>query len=684
MTDYGSSYRASTPEIQAMLEDAAQKWAAIHGITSLDPAQCQGWQTREKLTDLVEARGIDKSGLTAFMLLRGWAEDHMQKRVFSAYDLLLNPLPIAKEMRDLTALRDVLENESVLQHLEEFARRIIDLGNQFNFHDSDLLRKTTRKKSLLAALRQDALTSMTKMRQHQFMQGRTEGDLLLNPWVYCFWNINSLLRAMRTQTMNGISLVLIREPSVFRCFFAIAVKQGDSITIMTDKTYDPHPAYKDMARRPDRDLEKRMNQYWFPYQWLEIAWDEDNRRYIDTSKDSTALVPLHVEGVRIGTLATMDPAQFIWFLLMADLIRDEYGTYGKRLPEMSYTAEMVVDPEALVGQTAAVVVSGAYQPLDLGPITPAQVTTEATAPRWKILPTHFNQWMVDRYASQVPESILDVVGDRNLTMLPAHGEDVTATRWGARATITYRAMDPTEFGSAEEIQHDRIWHGRYNQIQFIKKLAQEEYLATKDALYYWYKARILAQEDLFFDIAAMHECILPCAKARWKPNENPFKIEGFTGLAVEERNCLGRTYDDWYYDIYSYSGINTDYRSDVLFGKKLGRYDRHHRCADMPEFMANVYTQITPDCPHALAILCGVPMAELPWQMQHWYKDEPYYGNSILNRVDPAEWAMENPWRQCTFKIGIPLSKAAIQKRRKVLGLPRDDWEFGKRPPKGS
>jgi hypothetical protein len=67
---------------------------------------------------------------------------------------------------------------------------------------------------------------------------------------------------------------------------------------------------------------------------------------------------------------------------------------------------------------------------------------------------------------------------------------------------------------------------------------------------------------------------------------------------------------------------------------------------------------------------------------------EPHYtGNHLLDRLDPSDWVLENPWCQsCRQSRGFPitismsLSKRPVNKLRKSLGLPKLDWKAHERP----
>ena len=76
-----------------------------------------------------------------------------------------------------------------------------------------------------------------------------------------------------------------------------------------------------------------------------------------------------------------------------------------------------------------------------------------------------------------------------------------------------------------------------------------------------------------------------------------------------------------------------------------------------------------PDNPRALALLMGIPEKKLPWPLQHWTTREPYTGNSILDRIDPQDSRLDDPWRHLDLRLSIALSKRAYNRLRKEHGL---------------
>ncbi|EAQ3014596.1 hypothetical protein E4Q46_23705 [Salmonella enterica] len=54
---------------------------------------------------------------------------------------------------------------------------------------------------------------------------------------------------------------------------------------------------------------------------------------------------------------------------------------------------------------------------------------------------------------------------------------------------------------------------------------------------------------------------------------------------------------------------------------------------------------------------------------QHWSDDKDYRGNAILDRIDPAAWAIRDPWsRNFRGTVTLALSKRAMNRLMKEHG----------------
>ena len=119
-----------------------------------------------------------------------------------------------------------------------------------------------------------------------------------------------------------------------------------------------------------------------------------------------------------------------------------------------------------------------------------------------------------------------------------------------------------------------------------------------------------------------------------------------------------------------------------LFLSEWGKAARTYCCLD--DTIASYHVTINPQDASDLALLLDCKIKDLPWQLQVWTsKRIDYHGNPNLNRLDPAEWKLKNPWVGDThndgqgglkLSLGLSLSKRAVARIRKKLGMPPIQW----------
>ena len=671
--------------INDLVNEALARWVALTGLAVNDGQRVVAWNCPwqsydvERQTEaLNESRTLDPTGLTTFMLVRGLAEAYLHDIQFNAHDLILNPGSIETQLKPMRALRDLLEEPEVVQLIASFQKQVRDGAGHYGVESGEPMDKIETllgERYRLARVRRDALLSMQRLDAHQFTQGaKDDQPLKYSPEVFEFWNVNSLLAAMRGQKCGGISLCLLRDPELpLRSYFVFAVRNGGTLTVLTDKSKEPHPAYKRMARRPDRELDSRASQHWFPYQLLDLTLTAEERV---VASARTQLVPINVEAVPLTTLAKLEPEQFVWVMLVFDLIRERFWSQDVKLPKLSYTGQMIVEPQALVGVHGALVKDGLYKPLELPPLVAEDVTDKTLRPQWQHEPTHFNGWLVNRYRAQVPNEVLSPVGDQAKLLLEGKSKEpgflptamVRPTaleggfrgshlvdRWNGKDTVKFETMDATAFGTKKDLVKDRLWVARMNQCAVIQELANAEFVNEKDRVCDWYMAAIRKNKRKIFDACARGEWVLPT----WTTRD-------WGGTDMSQKNAVTQwTSKKWW------GGRR---RTPFHFGKaaRFGGRDGFP-CAEQPTRHASIFTEIHVSCPQAIAVVCGVDVETLPWPLQHWYDKAPYDGNPILQRLDPADWKLENPWLKIDFSVSVTHSKTAYQARREALGLARMD-----------
>ena len=85
--------------------------------------------------------------------------------------------------------------------------------------------------------------------------------------------------------------------------------------------------------------------------------------------------------------------------------------------------------------------------------------------------------------------------------------------------------------------------------------------------------------------------------------------------------------------------------------------------------MTSMMWEFDPSTSRAVADLAGVPLDDLPDVIRHWREKDPYRGNSILARLDPMDWSIENPWKELRFSIVVRTCKRCLQRHAKSMGL---------------
>jgi hypothetical protein len=695
--DAAVSPAATSSQVNDLVNEALKRWLALTGLVfdkrgdvkaSAENCPWQRYHLGELTRGLNESRDLDPTGLTTFMMLRGMVESYLRAITYSAEALILNASSIEAQLAPMRAVRDVLEHPDVLALIADFQNQLRQAALHYGVPQGkpmEALETFLLDKYDLAIVRRDALLSARRLDAHQFSQGKPDvTPPKYSENIYEFWNVNSLLAAMRAQKFGGISVVLIRDPvEALNSYFIFAIRNGTTFTILTDREKGPHPAYERMSRRPDRDLERRAARNWFPYELLNLKrTDGRDERLYATAREQ--LVPLNVEGVPLKPIGQLHAEEFVWTTLMFDFIRDRFWNKNERLPELSYTGQMVAEPQALVGAHGALVRDGAYKPLELPALTRKDVTADTTKSQWETKPTAFNRWIVERYAHLVPEEVFNVVGAQARNLLEAKAEELLAATKAMKKhshkedpTFGFETLSPVSFGVKKEIQRDRLWVARVNQMKAIQVLADGEYEREKDSIARWYEAAIRKNRELLLDAAARGTLKLPT----WRNKSGGFSPKVLAkgeALSQAEGKDWDKAHTVWHFRKPEFH-LGSE-RSSVVPSRRWRHRPRtisHATCAERPEVRATIFTLVEVTCPQALAIVCGVTVDELPWPLQHWYDDAPYYGNNILTRLDPEDWALQNPWMPNAHRvtglrldIGITHCKNALNARRKALGLP--------------
>lgn len=645
---------------------------------------------------LQRSQAADVSGLTTFMLLRAYLHQLLHSTEYSAYDLMMNWEKHKAEFQRLSEMRADLETPDALEILKEFERSVAAMGAHYKVEKQESLEKVITDPIEFGFLRFSAFESIErKLKPYQFLQGDGATEpLKVHSKIYEFWNINSLINAAARQLFDGVALCLVRDPKhFFASFFCIAVKAGETLTVLTDRNKGAHPKYNEMSRRPDRELSRRADENWFPYQLLDVEVSEDGKRLYE--KERVGLVAYNQQLIPLADIGSLFPRQVIWLGILLDLIANRFG--GKeplQLPALSYTGEMIRRPDALVPPNSALVVAGKYKPLELPVITADDLTAERIAKNFQKPSYGTNRHVFERFKNQVPPEIFNIIGDKELKLLRESNSTIGEMKekhWVCsepESKIELHTFNPLDFGTPDELDKDRRWAARYNQISYIDYLAKKEFDEKRETICKWFDKKVRANRDNLLNYVAAMECNveLDLWKSSFEYRVHHQKRTGQKSLMdatpFPSKDEIGATSIVNILTVKNISvsnGIGYESRAENG-GVRFGRFESKYRqgskyiCFSDDVSTASIGAIFEPETAAHLAILAGVEIDELPEQIRFWTLKEPYTGNYLLDRLDPEDWKMKDYFRSLKFHVVFIISKTYLNNLRKEHGFPRFDW----------
>ena len=630
---------------------------------------------------------LDPAGLTALLLLDNFRKDFFHGNAIVIEDILNNP-HYPKLIENCVSLTNMLSNPEITSALAEFVQGTVKAVNSMKANREEVQQMLDSRYDM-AILRRDALWSMKHLHLHQFFQGNTAIEhLKYLPDIHLFWNMNSLLKCA-WQSPDGVSLNFITDPLNTSSYFAFVAKNGGNLTVLTDRKMDVHPISKYMSRRPDRDFTQRIFQHHFPYGIMDIQMNLKG----EFIPSDTQLVPVQDKPIKVGSIATMEPDEIIWTVMMFALIDQKLYKNNYHCGELSYTSDMIEDPT--IGQKlvngAGVLMVKDYKPLQV-PILTTELTENDEQYR-KYPGTNLKTgWLYERYKDQVPDDLMNglLPSDKKLFLLEENtayladkaevgidcyrheylkadpstletirskdGYPIFLGNNDARSTIQLRKMTGDEFGTEKELMEDYRWYARHNIAAFINKKAKEEFEVRKSEVEKWVKDRIEANIPRLYEDMAK-SCLT-------KSSDNPYL------------NCC---------NLYAYNTEFIKWKPSGVHMRFVGC--KHGDFPFCPQNNARCYFSDAP-CGYILfgeaqnvddlVYLTGCKSVdELPDVLQHWYPDtsmdhyelNDYEGNPILERIDPMDWVCKNPWNDLSFKLFIGVGKKYLKNTAKKLGV---------------
>ena len=649
-------------EINLILNNCLKEFSDFFDLEKLKNKKSFKWENYEleqRIKNLNAAQNLDETGLTTFMILRAYVELYLKEHAFLAYDLITNWQEESKELAKMSRLYAMLENPIVLEEIETYHDHVKNMLAHYQYENTDNIGLLLNNKWYSAFIRRDALASMDKLEVHQFMQGKAaEKDLKIHSNVYEFWNINSLVYACANQSFDGIALCLIRDPNkALNSFFCISIKSGETITILTDRQKVPHPAFNDFNRRPDRDMQVRAEENWFPYDLLDLK-ESDDGKFI-YAEERNQLVPINKELIILCKLSELRIQEIVWLGLLFERINETYGKKNLLSEKISYTAQMIKTPSALIDslKDSALVKRETYEFLEMPELTANDVTADKLKNQLTHDPIGINSWLMLKFKDQIPDQVYNLESKTDVKLLTEKNKSLLkSVKQNAffepkESFLDLKTFTPLNFGTKEELEKDRLWIARLNQASVVNKLAHEDFEKRHKEIEAWYQSKLEENAEFIIDLCVKGECVLTHHPVRQMFGDHkPFKRDIMTQVFGNDMPSRG---------FYSYFLAETD----IFKSKWL--------CATDGYTTATVLTFIQPHEASHAAFLCGMNLEDMPEEIQHWGSEDPYVGNHILQRLDPEDWEIQNPWRNLNMNVSIALSKSFFNKRRKELNLPK-------------
>ncbi|EBU2945704.1 hypothetical protein CT090_20825 [Salmonella enterica subsp. enterica] len=630
---------------------------------------------------LRESQTLDPSGITTYLLLIAFSETYFINRSFSVEQLLNAPQNTQHYLQKSADFLKIINSDEVSVSYNRFTEKLTVALKQYGLY-SDGAKKVLADISTMAMIRRDALKSFQELSVSQFTRGaqaETDRFSWLNT-VHQFWNINSLLDEA-VSARDGITLNLVRDPSDFYSYFAFTVKNGGNLFVLSDHPQHTHPMQRGMSRRPDREFDERAGRHWFPYQLLKFKYDEDAQTlYRDRSTD-TDLVPRQLRVQPVCQLQDLEARQVIWIALMFELIADKYWQQGWQAKALSYTAEMIASPALLADKATRAGM----------PVLQSQLLTLPELTVEEFCADSFHQtidaadggkphnWLVARYGQKVSPEVLNLVkNDEHVHYLHSvksgHSRSLSAlstvtdvhqiasmprreyarlASWEKEGRYELTPLSAVQFGEAGKLDSDRRYIARYNFAKAVTRLADAEYERTHEEIKAWWQSSL--------EHNAERLCAMATEETIWLDD-----IRRQSGSPAHPADhILGRSAFMNRYASQEDANRNSHYFAEHYL---TAGYDKGHLCYLMGS-RASWFIHFRPRTSCDLAVMAGCRVDELPEVLQHWSDDKDYRGNAILDRIDPAAWAIRDPWsRNFRGTVTLALSKRAMNRLMKEHG----------------
>jgi len=652
------------------LEEKLSLWVKITGVNPAEEQKSYTIYFDDRLSDydirkmdekIRESLGYDETGLFAEAYLCHFFKKYIKQRGFHLEEYIANP-SIKDYLEDACRLNQDLQKSDAEKLIVEEAQKAM----AFYGLEADKLTVFD-----IAEVRTCANNCIDKnLHTLQFSSGPTQKDgFKMSREIRMYRDLNALILSAAKGKVDGVSMAYIRdEKEITHSYFAFVIKNGKNLYLLTDKPKFVHPMQSSYKRCPGRDMSRRIESNLFPYDTIaniDVSDLWDSGRYGTTERGTSLSTILRDDNGEeklfetIGTIDKLAQVEAFWFIMMLALIKDKF--YDNEAPRLalSYTGAQIQHP-AIEKTETALVVQNSLPSLSMSRITFADIE-DITFSDWyeEHHKSDWNQYIIDRYKDRISEDVLNLVDDENTPLLPDHK--------GTKKQELCPFDIANECGTAEELTYRQKWIGRYNYATAIKSYLQEDYDKNCMQIYGDIKRRI---ENRLEDIVVMF-------LQNKLVDKKVVSHHTFDRVYDGEETAIGemQTFEKWW---------SLDWRcrlSRYLFGKTSPYGNKaDYRCAitgDAP----GVVLSVKPNTIHSLCQICGCEVSDLPGFIQHWSESRHYYGNELLDNIDPVAYVLgKDPFNDMEFSFVIVLSKKEYLRLCGVAGVEAKKFWLEEKP----
>lgn len=374
-------------------------------------------------------------------------------------------------------------------------------------------------------------------------------------------------------------------------------------------------------------MSKRIEGNYFPYNsisGIDVSDLWGSGRYGVSKNDDNMTPAVNYDCIRtkIGTFASLNQDEAFWAIYMFSLIKDQFYKEHIDLEDLSYCEANIVYDRLEENKKNEIALRTSIPYVKMKPVeNPKNIEME-----YDRRPEHLYDYLIERYADKVDINVFNLIKQRDKA---SHFlTDNELTRINNRQ---YETLDLSSMRTENELIYDQQWLARYNMAVSIGGMLNSDFDKNKN--------RVISE------MLSM--------------------IRNSAGYIV---NLILTKKFDGKIDSFEYAAKDISYR-DITLGKEYDDdYKSKYRCFFTGKNPA-VIISFNVKTAEELATLCGVDIKSIPIELQHYHKNKCCCGNSILDNLDPLDWALSDPYDDLSFYFHIILSGNEMLRRQAIAGV---------------